>query len=646
MVTPNGGITDSARHDARITSKLAALAPDTPFYSFEVSKHSDLSPAFRRQLLNFPFVFQVFPPKTDIGTSNLVDRIERMRSLQPAWLHVTWGAGGSTQETSLNLAGAAQTLGIDTCLHLTCTNMLKDVLDGALKKAEELGVVNLLALRGDPPRGEEYWTAASDEFQHATDLVRYIRDNYPGVFCIGVAGYPEGHADSDHKLSDIEFLFQKQEAGADFVVTQLFYDVDLFMEWYRACRARGITIPILPGIMPIQNYQSFRRMTNLCKSRIPPHIVEELELIQHDDAAVKDYGVNLAATMMRSLRSQGIMGYHLCTLNLEKSVTRLLQQLEWVTPESIASFKHTTATPSSTGLVPKSVNALRTSGTNAASTGVISNRTDSPASWDEFPNGRFGDARSPAYGDLDGYGVGLKLPPAEALRQWGRPTKLSDISTLFSSYLSGTLPSIPWSEEPLRAETTSISKFLFQLNDERHWWTVGSQPAVDGAPSGDATHGFGPKGGYVYQKAFVELFLSEEELLVFEKRAKEEADERRAKGLGDEGVIKYFAGNRKGESRSNMGKGDVNAVTWGVFPGKEIVTTTLIEEMSFKAWKEEAFSIWMEWSYLYPADSPSRKFIQGLADSRWLVSVCHHDFRDESGLWRWLLDQPVPTKST
>lgn len=177
-------------------------------------------------------------------------------------------------------------------------------------------------------------------------------------------------------------------------------------------------------------------------------------------------------------------------------------------------------------------------------------------------------------------------------------------------------------------------------------------------------HGFGPKGGYVYQKAFVELFLGDNELEVFERRAREDEEKRRKEGSGDEGAIKYFAGNRKGERRSNMGKGDVNAVTWGVFPGKEIVTTTLIEEMSFDAWRvrlfsfrarclgrvltlimmqEEAFSIWLEWSYLYPVGSPSRKFIQDLADSRWLVSVCHHDFKDETGLWTWLLDQPLPS---
>lgn len=126
---------------------------------------------------------------------------------------------------------------------------------------------------------------------------------------------------------------------------------------------------------------------------------------------------------------------------------------------------------------------------------------------------------------------------------------------------------------------------MIQLNDEQHWWTVGSEPAVDGAPSSHEVHGFGPKAGYVYQKAFVEFFLPEEDFLIFEKRAREEERLRKERGEGEEGLIQYFAGNRKGDSRSNVKSGDVNVVTWGVFGGKEIVTTTMIEQMSFKAWK-------------------------------------------------------------
>jgi len=301
-----------------------------------------------------------------------------------------------------------------------------------------------------------------------------------------------------------------------------------------------------------------------------------------------------------------------------------------------------------TSPLPKVMNSLRPPAPNSPGprptvAGPDISRKDSPTSWDEFPNGRFGDARSPAYGEMDGYGAGLKLPPAEALKQWGEPTTLKDVSRIFSSYLSGTLPSIPWSEEPLRAETSSISSALQRLNHEHHWWTVGSQPAVDGAPSAHPVHGFGPKGGYVYQKAFVEFFLAPEDLAEFERRSAEEERSRIARGEGEEGAIKWFAGNRAGESKTNMKKGDVNAVTWGVFGGKEIVTTTLIEEMSFKAWNEEAFAIWLEWSQLYPIGSDARKFIRGLADSRWLVSVVHHEYKQEHALWGWLLTQEIKT---
>ncbi|GAA6026943.1 hypothetical protein JCM8097_005983 [Rhodosporidiobolus ruineniae] len=593
------------------------------------------------------YTFEVFPPKTDAGLANLVDRLDRMSSLlSPTWVHVTWGAGGSTQERSLELAGASQGMGMETALHLTCTNMQEGVLERTLKRAKELGIVNLLALRGDPPRGEEYWTAASDDFQHATDLVRYIRREYGDQFCIGVAGYPEGHADSPDKLSDIDYLYEKQQAGADFVVTQLFYDTDVFLKWYKACRDRGVTIPIIPGIMPIQNYLSFRRMTNLCGTSIPADIAADLERIQHDDAAVKDYGVQLAVRMMRTLYENNIRGFHLCTLNLEKSVTRVLEQLGWVeSGQKVKPSIQKTLAPNGAPL-PKVINSLRPASSGAPG-GVVTGepvagtdiaRKDSPTSWDEFPNGRFGDARSPAYGEMDGYGVGLKLPPGEALKLWGTPTTEADVSRVFSSYLRGTLTCNPWSEEPLRAETATISSHLIEMNDARHWWTVGSQPAVDGAPSADAVHGFGPKGGYVYQKAFVEFFLTGSELDELERRSRADEDERRRSGEGDDGLIKWMAGNAAGEFRTNMGRGDVNAVTWGVFGGKEIITTTLIEEMSFKAWNEEAFALFREWSYLYAAASPSRAFLRAVHDSRWLVSVVHHDYKDRDALWRWLLE--------
>jgi methylenetetrahydrofolate reductase (NADPH) len=201
---------------------------------------------------------------------------------------------------------------------------------------------------------------------------------------------------------------------------------------------------------------------------------------------------------------------------------------------------------------------------------------------------------------------------------------------------------------PLMAETAAIVPQLMRLVKEKRWWTVGSQPAVDGIRSEDQTYGFGPKGGYIYQKAFVEFWATEEDVRRVAAKA-----EQRHKQAGLREVTWYAAGRDKAQFKTNMEKGDANAVTWGVFAGKEIVTTTLIEEVSFRTWKvgdmhlpeqetdesqEEAFSIWTEWEHLFPADSPSRKLLKDLTDQLWLVSVVHHDFKRPDALWDFLLD--------
>jgi len=202
------------------------------------------------------------------------------------------------------------------------------------------------------------------------------------------------------------------------------------------------------------------------------------------------------------------------------------------------------------------------------------------AQWDEHPNGRFGDSRSPAYGELDGYGVSLKTSALKALQTWGRPTSAKDISAIFASYLQNEIDSLPWSDMPLMDETSAIVPHLLRLTKEKDWWTVGSQPVVDGASSEDPIYGFGPKGGYVYQKAFVEFWAEEEAVKALAKKME---DRKAEKGVRE--LTFYAAGKGEGQWLTNMEKGDANAVTWGIFPGKEIITTTLIEEISFKSWK-------------------------------------------------------------
>lgn len=149
-----------------------------------------------------------------------------------------------------------------------------------LQTLKQLGIQNVLALRGDAPRGEEYWVASDPRFKHGSDLVSYIREKYGDYFCIGVAGYPEGHCDSSDKTSDVKYLLDKQEAGADFVVTQLFYDTDAFGKWLEDAKGRGLRIPVLPGIMPIQTFQGFSRITHMCRTFIPDSVVQRLEPIK------------------------------------------------------------------------------------------------------------------------------------------------------------------------------------------------------------------------------------------------------------------------------------------------------------------------------------------------------------------------------
>ncbi|KAF9906665.1 hypothetical protein EC991_000390 [Linnemannia zychae] len=629
------------------------------------------------------YSFEYFPPKTTQGLSNLFDRIGRMQALSPAFITCTWGAGGSTFEKTMELSSVAQTIhGLDTCMHLTCTNMDRGKVDDALAEAKKAGIQNILALRGDPPRGQEYWTQIDDTFVHAIDLVRYIRQEYGDYFCIGVAGYPEGHMDSTDVSSDQEigYLKEKVDAGADFVLTQLFYDVDGFLAWEKQCRALGITCPIIPGIMPIQSYSGFRRITNLAKIRVPVTVATALEPIQSDDQKVKDYGVELAAKMIKQLLDAGITGFHICTLNLEKSVRLILERVGFVQPASQARKLQQHNAPTH---INTDESAPGISGPTAATANdkdsylnpLVWKASDAAAqgrseSWDDFPNGRWGDARSPAFGDLDGYGASLKVEPRMALELWKRPTSAEDISNLFVEFIQGKIPVLPWSEGSPLPETEVIQSRLVSCN-ARGLWTVGSQPAVNGKPSTDPLVGWGPKGGYVYQKAFVELFVGPNEVAAMVEKLRTSSP-----------WITFFAASRDGEVVTNttgdvleeqrkiaelkkvcngtpsssgstkttstqetpvcaapFSKGDdslvegSNAVTWGVFPGKEIIQPTVIEKVSFLAWRDEAFEIWREWEHLYPKGSPSQKLLHQIGHDYWLFNVVHNDFRDESGIW-------------
>ena len=274
------------------------------------------------------------------GVENLFERQKRMVALkpQPTFCDITWGAGGTTADLTLDIAARMQNeVGIETMMHLTCTNMPVEQLDGALARCREAGVTNILALRGDPPKGQETFAAVEGGFACALDLVKHIRAGHGDFFGIAVAGYPEAHPDAivlddeakmaENYAKDVAYLKEKCDAGADLVVTQLFYDVALYFQFVKDCRAAGITVPIIPGIMPIMTYGGFKRMTSFCKTKVPAEVAAAVEARKDDDDAVREYGIELGTSMCKELLAGGAPGIHLYTLNLEKSPVAILENL-------------------------------------------------------------------------------------------------------------------------------------------------------------------------------------------------------------------------------------------------------------------------------------------------------------------------------
>lgn len=549
------------------------------------------------------FSFEFFPPKTAQGVQNLYDRMDRMHGLGPSFIDITWGAGGRLAQLTCEMVGVAQSVyGLETCMHLTCTDMGKERVDEALKLAYKAGCTNILALRGDPPREKEKWVATDEGFQYARDLVRYIRKTYGNHFDIGVAGYPEGCDDNRDRALLLEHLKEKVDAGATFIVTQMFYDVDNFLEWVGEVRAKGIQIPVIPGIMPINTYASFLRRCNHMNAKIPAGWIEAMEPVKNDDAAVREIGKGLVAEMCRTILKAGIKHLHFYTMNLAQATRGVLEELDLL-PSIERPLKHALPWRQSLGLGRRAEDVRPIFWRNRNKSYVM--RTQD---WDEFPNGRWGDSRSPAFGELDTYGIRLKGTNEQNIALWGEPKSIKDIAGIFVKYLDGKIESLPWSEAPISNEADVIKKELVALN-ERGLLTINSQPAIDGAKSSHPIYGWGPANGYVYQKAYLELLVSPELIDELLNR------------IDSNPEVTYYAVTKSGVLRSNAAGEAPNAVTWGVFPGKEIVQPTIVETISFLAWKDEAFSLGLDWAHCHSVSSPSRRLIENIMETWYLVNI-------------------------
>ena len=274
------------------------------------------------------FSFEFFPPKDEAGVANLFDTVNSLRDLHPSFVSVTYGAGGSTRRKTIEITKRIkQDLGIEAMAHLTCVGHSRDEISAILDEIEAAGVENIMTLRGDPPRGETEFVPHPDGFRHANELVTFIRARKPAM-CLGVAGYPEGHPEAPSKEADLTNLKRKVDAGADFIVTQLFFDNrDYFDLIYRA-RAAGIRLPVIPGIMPITDFAQIKRFTQMCGAKIPAALLADLETADGKKEAVVEIGIRYSTAQCQSLLKSGAPGIHFYTLNKSTSTRTILSELQ------------------------------------------------------------------------------------------------------------------------------------------------------------------------------------------------------------------------------------------------------------------------------------------------------------------------------
>lgn len=272
------------------------------------------------------FSFEFFPPKTEEGVEHLFRTIGELKALAPAFVSVTYGAGGSNRQRTVEVVKRIKgEHGVEAMAHLTCVGSDRDEIDRVLGQLKEAGIENVLALRGDPPKGEATFTRTADGFSYAYELVAYIRKRHH--FSIGGACYPEGHVECRDLDKDLGHLKTKVDTGLDFIITQLFFDNRCYFDFVKRARAIGIGVPILPGIMPITNVGQVKRFTEMCGASIPASLLCELEAVQDDPAAVMALGIGHAATQCRELLSNGAPGIHFYTLNKSPATRAILRSL-------------------------------------------------------------------------------------------------------------------------------------------------------------------------------------------------------------------------------------------------------------------------------------------------------------------------------
>lgn len=270
--------------------------------------------------------FEVFPPVREGNLESLFKTVAELKELKPDFISVTYGAGGGTRDKTIEIASRVQNeFGSEALAHLTCVAATRDDIARIVEEMKKHNIENILALRGDPPKGEEKFVRPAGGFGFANELVSFIREL--NGFCIGVAGYPEGHPEASSFDDDLKNLKRKVDAGADFIVTQLFFNNDDFYRFRDRALALKINVPIIPGIFPILNYKQVLRITELCGAKIPSALGEKLCWLKDKPEDVEKYGIEYAQMQARDLLHNEVCGLHICTMNQSRAARKIVREL-------------------------------------------------------------------------------------------------------------------------------------------------------------------------------------------------------------------------------------------------------------------------------------------------------------------------------
>ena len=271
--------------------------------------------------------FEFFPPKDDAGFAALFETIEALKALDPSYVSVTYGAGGSTRRKTVELVKRIKhEIGIESMAHLTCVGANRDEIGSVLGDLAAAGLENVLPLRGDPPKGESEFVPTPGGFRYASELVAFIRERHS--FCLGGACYPEKHPEAPSAEADLDNLKRKVDAGVDFLITQLFFDNDDYLRFRERAVGAGIRVPILAGIMPILNVKQIKRFTRMCGASLPDALRQKIEAVEDDAEAVRQIGIYHATRQCEDLLRDGVPGIHFYTLNRSTATRAIYQSIK------------------------------------------------------------------------------------------------------------------------------------------------------------------------------------------------------------------------------------------------------------------------------------------------------------------------------